>query len=276
MNVGEANLFSDSQVRADLGEKIIVPQTQGSASGTQHLDSVVRVEDLHHIDSRVPTARSNPVVRLLSPVETSQCVQIDGSSDNIQPEPVSLNDVANVEASEHVEVSTDVCSDLVDPSINLRTADAISIQHDEIWNVVSNSAAVPAVFADAISVQHDEICNVASTSAAVPVVFESHEPIVVLCSIVVLVPPIIVPAIATGNNHPCNKGFLPISEVDWKVTVEDAGQNSLKNNNWARNKFDSWRVFMGLSVDVKLEDLDLKEFGNQLSQFFLMVCKSNG
>jgi hypothetical protein len=33
---------------------------------------------------------------------------------------------------------------------------------------------------------------------------------------------------------------------------------------------------MGLSVDVKLEDLDLKEFGNQLSQFFLMVCKSNG
>jgi hypothetical protein len=255
VKVGEANLFSDSQVEADFAGKIALPQTQASVSGTEHLESVVHLEDLHHTGSRVPTTRSNLAVRLLPPIETSQCTQIDGSSDNLQP-PVASNvllstaDVADVQVSEHIEVAIDVCSEPVDLSSNLQTTNAISVQHDEI-------------------------CNVASTSATIPVVFESHEPIVVSRSSIVPVLPIIAPAIATSNNHPCNQGFLPISEVDWKATVEDAGQNSLKNNNWACNKFDSWHVFMGLSVDVKLEDLDLKEFGNQLSRFFLMVCKSN-
>jgi hypothetical protein len=78
--------------------------------------------------------------------------------------------------------------------------------------------------------------NLASSSNAIP---SSVNPLLV----------IIAPAIASESNHPANQGFLPISEADWQNTVSDCGQNSIKNNNWACNKFDAWRVFMGISIE---------------------------
>ena len=77
-------------------------------------------------------------------------------------------------------------------------------------------------------------------------------------------------------NHNSGSGFLELSNADWKKVIEDSSDKSVKVNNWARHKFDSWRVFMGMSIERKIEEILYSELGGLIANFFLMCCKTNG
>ena len=69
--------------------------------------------------------------------------------------------------------------------------------------------------------------------------------------------------------------FLPVSDTEWKKVTEAQDENRKKNNEWAKNKFGSWRVFMGIDTSKTIEVLTYDEFRELLLKFFLAVCKSS-
>ena len=71
-------------------------------------------------------------------------------------------------------------------------------------------------------------------------------------------------------------GFLELSDANWRKVIEDTSDKSIKVNNWARNKFDSWRIFMGMSTEWKIEEIQYPELGGLVAKFLLMCCKCNG
>ena len=63
--------------------------------------------------------------------------------------------------------------------------------------------------------------------------------------------------------------FLPIFDTEWKKVTEVEGENSKKNNEWVRNKFNSWRVFMGIDTSKTIEELTYDEFGRAALEILL-------
>jgi len=70
--------------------------------------------------------------------------------------------------------------------------------------------------------------------------------------------------------------FTSLMEDPCGKSEQEMENASLGNDNWARNRFNNWRIAQGLNDTRRIEDIPFPELGTLLSKFFMQVCNMSG
>ena len=90
--------------------------------------------------------------------------------------------------------------------------------------------------------------------------------------------PINLSSVIVGNPSSRKKShyFLPLDGFLFEKVCSIDESKSINIERWATHWFNSWQKLVGLSIELSIVNLPLKEFVDLLTKFFLYLLKDNG